>query len=119
MPGRYFIPHHALVKKEDKELEIRDVFEASVKSTSGMSLNWSKDRDSNTKCRFRSRFNRYIFVANITKMYWRIQVHEDDCAYQHLLKRRSSEEVVQEYKLFIVTYAVNAAPFIELCCLRN
>ncbi|XP_060846541.1 uncharacterized protein LOC132926218 [Rhopalosiphum padi] len=35
VPGKYFIPHHAVVKHEEKGLKIRVVFDASAKSTSG------------------------------------------------------------------------------------
>lgn len=37
--GKYFIPHHAVVKRRQNELKIRVVFDASEKSTSGSSLN--------------------------------------------------------------------------------
>lgn len=43
VPGRYFIPHHAVVKQGEEGLKIWVVFDASAESTSGrLSMNRSK-----------------------------------------------------------------------------
>lgn len=124
VPGKYFIPHHAVVKREEKGLKIRVVFDASAKSTSGRSLNdclctGPKLQTEISDVLLRSRFYKYIFVADITKMYRQIRVREEDCVYQHILWRTSPEEEVQEYELQTVTYGVNAAPFLALRCLHQ
>ncbi|XP_060860374.1 uncharacterized protein LOC132937587 [Metopolophium dirhodum] len=124
VPGKYFIPHHAVVKHEEKGLKIRVVFDASAKSTSGRSLNdclciGPKLQTEISDVLLRSRFYRYMFVADIAKMYRQIRVREEDCAYQHILWRRSPEVEVQEYQLLTVTYGVNSAPYLALRCLRQ
>jgi len=124
VPGKYFIPHHAVVKHEEKGLKIRVVFDASAKSTSGRSLNdclctGPKLQTEISDVLLRSRFYRYIFIADIVKMYRQIRVREQDCVYQHVLWHRSPEEEVQEYQLLTVTYGVNSAPYLALRCLRQ
>lgn len=124
VPGKYFIPHHAVIKREEKGLKIRVVFDASAKSTSGRSLNdclctGPKLQTEISDVLLRSRFYRYIFIADIAKMYRQIRVREEDCIYQHILWRRSPEEEVQEYQLLTVTYGVNSAPYLALRCLRQ
>lgn len=124
VPGKYFIPHHAVVKHEEKGLKIRVVFDASAKSTSGRSLNdclctGPKLQTEISDVLLRSRFYRYVFVADIAKMYRQIRVREEECVYQHILWRRSPEEEVQEYQLLTVTYGVNLAPYLALRCLRQ
>lgn len=124
VPGKYFIPHHAVIKRGEGGMKVRVVFDASAKSTSGKSLNdclctGPKLQTEISDVLLRSRFYKYIFVADITKMYRQIRVHEEDCLYQHILWRRSPEEEVQEYELLTVTYGVNAAPFLALRCLRQ
>lgn len=124
VPGKYFIPHHAVVKHEEKGLKIRVVFDAPAKSTSGKSLNdclctGSKLQTEIGDVLLRSRFYKYVFVADIAKMYRQIRVRDEDCVYQHILWRRSPEEEVQEYQLLTVTYGVNSAPYLALRCLRQ
>eukprot|EP00102_Acyrthosiphon_pisum_P018371 XP_008190100.1 PREDICTED: uncharacterized protein LOC103311961 [Acyrthosiphon pisum] len=124
VPGKYFIPHHAVVKHEEKGLKIRVVFDASARSTSGRSLNdclctGPKLQTEISDVLLRSRFYRYVFVADIAKMYRQIRVREEDCVYQHILWRRAPEEEVQEYQLLTVTYGVNSAPYLALRCLRQ
>lgn len=38
-PGRYFIPHHVVLKAGDDVSKLRVVFDASSKSSTGLSLN--------------------------------------------------------------------------------
>ncbi|KAL4083902.1 hypothetical protein QTP88_029218 [Uroleucon formosanum] len=124
VPGKYFIPHHAVVNHEEKGLKIRVVFDASAKSTLGRSLNdclctGPKLQTEISDVLLCSRFYRYVFVADIAKMYRQIRVREEDCVYQHILWRRSPGEEVQEYQLLTVTYGVNSAPYLALRCLRQ
>jgi len=37
--GKYFIPHHAVLKRMENEIKIRVVFDVSSPSSSGRSLN--------------------------------------------------------------------------------
>jgi hypothetical protein len=113
-----------VVKRIEQGLRIRVVFDASAKSSSGKSLNdclctGLKLQTEIGDVLLRSRFYKYIFIADITKMYRQIRVREEDYVYQHILWRRFPEEEVQEYELLTVTYGVNAAPFLALRCLRQ
>lgn len=124
VPGKYFIPHHAVIKRDEKGMKVRFVFDASAKSTSGKSLNdclctGPKLHTEIGDVLLRNRFHKYIFVSDITKMYRQIRVCEEDCEYQHILWHRSPEDEVQEYELLTVTYGLNAAPFLALRCLRQ
>jgi len=122
--GKYFIPHHAVVKRENGNMKIRVVFDASAKSSSGFSLNdclatGPKLQRDITDILLRSRFHKYMFIADIEKMYRQIRVHDDDCVYQHILWRNSPNDEVQEFELCTVTYGVNAAPFLAIRCLHQ
>ncbi|XP_060845438.1 uncharacterized protein LOC132925023 [Rhopalosiphum padi] len=123
-PGKYFIPHHAVVKREDGKMKIRVVFDASAKSSSGFSLNdclatGPKLQSNITDILLRSRFYKYLFIADIEKMYRQIRVNDADCAYQHILWRNSPIEEVKEYELCTITYGVNAAPYLAIRCLHQ
>ncbi|XP_060873756.1 uncharacterized protein LOC132947470 [Metopolophium dirhodum] len=123
-PGKYFIPHHAVVKRQNEKLKIRVVFDASAKSSSGLSLNdclatGPKLQSDITDILLRSRFHKFLFIADIEKMYRQIRVNDADCAYQHILWRNSPTEEVKEYELCTITYGVNAAPFLAIRCLHQ
>lgn len=38
-PGKYFIPHHTIVKRDGQKIKLRVVFDASASTSSGKSLN--------------------------------------------------------------------------------
>jgi len=123
-PGKYFIPHHAVVKRVNGNMKIRVVFDASAKSSTGFSLNdclatGPKLQSDITDILLRSCFHKYMFIADIEKMYRQIRVQDDDCVYQHILWRNSPSDEVQEFELCTVTYGVNAAPFLAIRCLHQ
>ncbi|XP_008186007.1 uncharacterized protein LOC103310228 [Acyrthosiphon pisum] len=103
-PGKYFIPHHPVVKRCKEELKIRVVFDASATSSSGVSLNdclvtGPKLQTEIGDVLLRSRLHKFVFTADITKMYRQIRLHEQDRVYQHKLWRNSPSDEVQEYEL--------------------
>lgn len=98
-PGKYFIPHHAVVKRGGDVSTLRVVFDASAKSSSGMSLNDSlctgpKLQNDIGELLLNCRMYKFIFIADIVKIYQQIFVRDEDCAYQHILWRRSPEHEV-------------------------
>lgn len=59
----------------------------------------------------RNRLTKYIFTANIVKMYYRISIKLKDRLYQHSLWRDSLDEEIKEFELLITTYGVNSASY--------
>ncbi|XP_050056095.1 uncharacterized protein LOC126549771 [Aphis gossypii] len=123
-PGKYFIPHHPVVKRSNDNIKIRVVFDASARSSTGYSLNdclatGPKLQLDISNVLLRSRFHKYLFIADIEKMYRQINICEEDCAYQHILWRNSPDEEVQEFQLCIVTYGMSSAPFLAMRCLHQ
>jgi len=118
-PGKYSIPHHAVVKRDGDVSKLRLVFDAAAKSSSGTSLNDSlcigpKLQTEIGELLLTCRLYKFIFIADIVKMYRQISVRDEDCVYQHILWRRSPDHEVQEYKLLTVTYGLNSAPFLAI-----
>lgn len=118
-PGKYYIPHHAVVKRDGDTSKLRVVFDASAKSSSGVSLNdilcvGPKLQNDISELLLTCRLYKYIFIADIVKMYRQIKVRDEDCVFQHILWRHSPEQEIQEYELLTVTYGVNSAPFLAI-----
>jgi hypothetical protein len=120
--GKYFIPHHAAVKRDGNKIEeLCVVFDASASTSSGLSLNYvliagPKLQIDIFDILVRSRLKRYLLTADITKMYRQILLKPNGCAHQHILWRESPEE---EYELRTVTYGVTSAPYLAIRCLHE
>lgn len=118
-PGKYFIPHHAVLKRDGDVSKLRVVFDASAKSFSGLSLNDAlcvgpKLQNDIGELLLQFRLYKFIFIADIVKMYRQIEVRDEDRVYQHLLWRSSPAHEVQEYELLTVTYGLSSAPFLAI-----
>lgn len=118
-PGKYYILHHAVVKRDGDTSKLRVVFDASAKSSSGVSLNdilcvGPKLQNDISELLLTCRLYKYIFIADIVKMYHQIKVRDEDCVFQHILWRHSPEQKIQEYELLTVTYGLSSAPFLAI-----
>lgn len=86
----YFLPHHAVVKNTSTTTRLRVVFDASAKTTSGVSLNDTlltgpvvqQDLFSIVT---RFRLHNIVFTADIEKMFRQVFIREDDRQYQKIL----------------------------------
>lgn len=121
--GKYFIPHHPVVKQDGDLSKIRVVFDASAVTTSGRSLNdvlciGPKLQVDISEILLQCRLRKFAFTADIEKMYRQILVRPEDCLYQHILWRNSPSDAVQEFELLTVTYGVSSAPFLAIRCLH-
>ncbi|XP_060855378.1 uncharacterized protein LOC132933060 [Metopolophium dirhodum] len=115
-PGKYYIPHHAVVKRIGSAVKLRVVFDASAKSSTGKSLNdllhvGPKLQTDISDLLHRCRTLKYMFTADICKMYRQIKINTDDCTYQHILWRKSPVDQLEEYELLTVTYGVSVSPY--------
>ncbi|CAI6369436.1 unnamed protein product [Macrosiphum euphorbiae] len=122
--GKYFIPHHAVLKADGDISKLRVVFDASARSSSGLSLNdvlytGPKLQTDIRDILLRIRLHRYIFTADIVKMYRQIMIRPEDRPFQHILWRDSPDEEIKEFELLTVTYGVSSAPYLAIRCLHE
>lgn len=115
-PGHYFIPHHAVVKSVNQRIKLRVVFDASARTSSGTSLNdivftGQKLQQDISTLLMSCRLQRYMFMADICKMYRQIRMDPEDRQYQHILWRNNPSEPLLEYALSTITYGVACSPF--------
>ncbi|XP_018394546.1 PREDICTED: uncharacterized protein LOC108773284, partial [Cyphomyrmex costatus] len=114
-----YIPHHAVIREHSSTTRLRVVFNASQSTSNGSSLNdhlmiGPKLQTDLRSVILRWRQHRYVFTADIAKMYRQIQVDPRDQDYQRILWRSSSSEAVQDYRLLTVTYGMACAPYLAL-----
>ncbi|XP_024879014.1 uncharacterized protein LOC112459228 [Temnothorax curvispinosus] len=108
-----FLPHHGVLKGSGPDVKIRVVFNGSARTAAGQSLNDFLHAGPNllpalADVLTRWRRHRYVFTADIVKMYRQIQVHPADRHLQMILWKQL------EHALNTVTYGQKDAPYLAL-----
>ncbi|XP_071634081.1 uncharacterized protein [Temnothorax longispinosus] len=111
----YYIPHHAVIREHSSTTRLRVVFNASHPTSNGLSLNdhLMVGRKLQPELSFiilRWRQYRFVFTADIAKMYRQILVHPSDVEYQRILWRPTPTSPLIAYLLLTVTYGNANAP---------
>lgn len=125
VPGKYFIPHHAVLKADGDVSKIRVVFDASSASSSGRSLNdvlctGPKLQVDLRDMLLRCRMHRYILSADIVKMYRQILIRPEDRTFRHIFWSDSpTTDDLVEFQLCTVTYGLGCAPYLAIRCLHE
>ena len=98
----YYLPYHAVVKEDSLTTKTRVVFDASMNSSSGISLNdclmvgpTVKDDLISIFTSFRS--FQFALTADIQQMYRQIKVYPRDSTYQKILWRNNPNEPIKIY----------------------
>lgn len=113
----YYLPHHAVVKQSSLTTKTRVVFDASMKTTTGISLNDCLKVGPNIQDDIFSIFTRFrsfqfALTADIQQMYRQVKVHPVDSIYQKILWRNSSSEPIKIFTLNRLTFGTASAPFL-------
>ncbi|XP_055844795.1 uncharacterized protein LOC129911111 [Episyrphus balteatus] len=120
----YFLPHHAVIKESSSTTKLRVVFDASAKTSNGISLNDAMLvgpalQQNICDIILRWRLYKYTFTADIEKMYRQILIAEQDKNYQLVLWRKNTDEPIKVYRLNTVTFGTAAAPYLAIRTLQK
>lgn len=118
-PSNGYLPHHPVLRKDSLTSKLRVVFNASAPSANGVSLNdrlmiGPKLQSDLSTIILRWRVHRFVFSADIAKMFRQILVHPADQPSQCILWRRSVHDPISSFALTTVTYGTASAPFLAL-----
>lgn len=119
-----YIPHHGVIREGSATTHLRVVFNASSVTSNGTSLNdhlhaGPKLQTDLTSVILRWRQYRFVYSADIAKMYRQIRLNHRDVDYQRILWKASNSESTVEFKLLTVTYGMACAPFLALRVLKQ
>lgn len=116
-PDGYYIPHQAVIKNNSSTTKVRVVFDASAKTTNGLSLNdvlmvgpTIQDKLFTHLVRFRSHV--YVLIADIEQMYRQVLIHPDDRKYQKIFWYHAG--AIKTYQLNTVTFGIASSPFLAI-----
>ncbi|XP_043264208.1 uncharacterized protein LOC122404337, partial [Colletes gigas] len=115
----YYIPHHPVVRPSSSTTKLRVVFNASAKANSGQSLNdylliGPKLQRDLAAIILRWRLFRYVYTADIAKMFRQILINPADADYQRILWRPCRDQPILSYRLLTVTYGLASAPYLAI-----
>ena len=118
----YFLPHHAVLKKESLTTKCRVVFDSSAKTSSGLSLNdvqfigptLQQDVFS-ILARFRT--YKYVMTGDISKMYRQILINKEQRKYQRILWRAEPGEKQKIFEINRIVYGNASSPYLAVRCL--
>ncbi|XP_046141661.1 uncharacterized protein LOC123987780 [Osmia bicornis bicornis] len=118
-PRAWYLPHHAVVQSTPSNWKIRVVFDASRKTREGQCLNDfllagpALQRDLSLILLNWRRY-RFVFTADVVKMFRQIRVSRGDQDFQRIVWAPSSSETPVEYRLTTVTYGTACAPYLAI-----
>ncbi|XP_067208447.1 uncharacterized protein [Linepithema humile] len=113
-----YIPHHPVIRETSSTTRLRVVFDASCTTSNGTSLNshmltGAKLQIDLQAILLRWRRHKYVYSADIAKMYRQILVDPRDRDYQRILWIDENSNI-QENQFLTVTYGTASAPFLAL-----
>lgn len=122
--GKYYIPHHCVLRPDSATTRLRVVFDASAKDAHSRSLNDTqligpKLQPNILEILLRFREHNVVFMADARQMYRQILTWPAHRDYQRIFWRASPRDCLQEYRLNTVTYGVSSSPFLACRTLRQ
>ncbi|XP_076301717.1 uncharacterized protein LOC143219725 [Lasioglossum baleicum] len=119
-----YLPHHPVFREGSATTHLRVVFNASSISSNGTSLNdhllpGPKLQADLSSVLLRWRNFRYVYTADIAKMYRQILIDARDLDYQRIFWEEFPSDEPNPYQLLTVTYGMTCAPFLALRVLQQ
>ena len=113
----FYLPMHAVRKESSATTKLRIIFDASAKSSSGISLNDTllvgpTVHPLLTDVLLRFRFHRVALITDVSKMYRAVELTELDRDFHRFVWRKSPKESLQDYHMTRVTFGVSASSFV-------
>lgn len=120
----FYLPHHGVIKETSITTKLRVVFDGSVKSDLGTSLNdillvGPTIQPDLLSIILRFRTHKIALTADIEKMYRQVLVNPSQTKLQRILWREDPAKPIDTYELQTVTYGTASAAFQAIRCLKH
>lgn len=120
----YYMPHHFVQKRDGNDAKFRVVFNASNKTENGVSLNdiqatGEKLQNNLPVTILRSRLNKIVLTADVSKMYRQVLINEKHLNYQRIVWRAHPSDPITDYQLLTVTYGQRASPHLAVRAMQQ
>ena len=124
-PGEgYYMPMHSVSKVTSSTTKLRVVFDASAKTTSGLSYNDTLATGpmlhmTLDKILMRFRLHRVALTGDVQKMYREIMLAPADQNFHRFMWRAQVEDPVKEFCMNRVTFGVTSSPYVAVQTLQQ
>ena len=120
----YYLPTHGVVKEASTTTKLRVVFDASVKTSSGASLNDSLLPTPSlylllTTVLTKFRIHKFALTLDISKMFREVLLDETEHDHHRFLLRSPSTGEISDYRMKRLTFGVFASPYLATQILRQ
>ncbi|CAG9126253.1 unnamed protein product [Plutella xylostella] len=120
----YILPHHGVYRAHSETTRLRVVFDASMPSTTGKSLNDIQRvgpaiQGDLFSILLRFRQHKYVACADVEKMYRQVLIDPSQRDLQLILWRDNPSDKLDVYSLKTITYGMSASPFLAVRCLKE
>ncbi|GBN86372.1 hypothetical protein AVEN_188932-1 [Araneus ventricosus] len=120
----FYIPHHHVIKESSLTTRLRVVFNASAKSSSGVSHNDTlmigpKNQDDLSAILLRFRSHSIAVTSDLQKMYRQVNIENEDRNFQKILWRDNPSSPIKTYRLCTVTYGTASASYLATRVLKQ
>jgi len=117
-----YLPHHCVYKVTNQSRKLRVVFDASCQISTGVSLNDTLMvgpvvQQDLMSILVRFRHFRWVFSADIIKMYRQVLLDPSQTCLQRILWRENPNDEVDTYELTTITYGTSSASYLATRCL--
>uniref|UniRef100_A0A1B0D818 Uncharacterized protein n=1 Tax=Phlebotomus papatasi TaxID=29031 RepID=A0A1B0D818_PHLPP len=113
----YYMPHHGVVKESSATTKLRIVYNASAKSSTGVSLNDILRVGPTVQpdlCSILLRFRQYPYAmtADISKMYLQLVLDPTHSDFHRFVWRANKSEPIRDFRFTRVCFGVASSPFL-------
>ncbi|XP_064551664.1 uncharacterized protein LOC135437614 [Drosophila montana] len=110
-----YLPHHPVIKETSSTTKVRVAFDGSSKASNGKSLNDILAIGPKLHLQLPGvilnwRGLRFVFMADVEKMYRCINIPRDDAQYQRILWKPDKNDYIEEYACLTVMFGTSSAP---------
>ena len=120
----FYLPIHIVRKETSTTTKVRAVFDASAKTSTGISLNdillvgpTVHPPLLDVLIRFRS--HRVALVADISRMYRAVQLSESDKDLHRFVWRKDPKSPLKDFRMTRITFGVSSSSFIANMCIKQ
>lgn len=120
----YYLPQHCVEKRDSTTTKLRVVFDASSKTSSGISLNdvlkvGPSIQNDLLSILLRFRKHNIVIIGDLEKMYRQILVHSSQRHLQRIFWRTDENSKLEHFELNTVTYGTASASFLATRCIHQ
>ena len=120
----FYLPMHAVRKDSSSTTKVCAVFDASAKSSSGISLNdqllvGPTVHSSLVDVLLRFRLNRIALTADVSRMYRAVLLTKEQRDLHRFVWRSQPDEILKDYRMTRITFGVAASSFAANMAVRQ